>query len=304
MDIQEVRIRNLKEFVYLRGGAAAMSRMYDGINTSYISQLVNGMRSFGEKAARKLEMQCGLPKNYFDQPINIIESNDIKNVEPRWMERLAKVINDRDCSITKISEQLNIPTDKVKTLVSGSLESWNENELMRVCNYLDISPSWVFFNKLPGQSDKHSFEVSILDNPDYPAIKRVSLRLSAGIVGYAIEYDIEDKTPIVMQKEWFASRGFKPSNLLAIKVKGESMQPGLYDGDTVVINTADRTPSDGDVFAINYEGEMLIKRMIRDHGTWWLSSDNPDQRKFPRKECTSELCILIGKVVHKQSEVI
>jgi phage repressor protein C with HTH and peptisase S24 domain len=147
-------------------------------------------------------------------------------------------------------------------------------------------------------------EVSLINNDEYPSIKRVNLKLSAGIVGFGIDYDVEDKTPIVMQREWFRSRGFKPANLLAIKVKGDSMQPGLYEGDTVVINTADHTPIDGQVYAINYEGEMLIKRMVRDAGVWWLSSDNQDQRKHPRKECNSDLCIIIGKVVHKQSEVI
>jgi len=163
------------------------------------------------------------------------------------------------------------------------------------------------FNKPSGWMDADistKEEITLANNDEYPAIKRVNLKLSAGIVGFGIDYDVEDRTPIVMQREWFKSRGFKPENLIATKVKGDSMQPGLYDGDTVVINTAEHTPVDGHVYAINYEGEMLIKRMVRDTGVWWLSSDNQDQRKHPRKECNSDLCIIIGKVVHKQSEVI
>lgn len=147
-------------------------------------------------------------------------------------------------------------------------------------------------------------EIDLVDNEDYPAIKRVNLKLSAGISGFSIDYDIEDKTPIVMRKEWFESRGYKPNKLLAVEVKGESMQNGLFDGDTVVINTADTKPIDGEVFAINYEGEMLIKRMVRDSGIWWLSSDNTDQRKFPRKECSGDMCLVVGRIVHKQSERI
>jgi phage repressor protein C with HTH and peptisase S24 domain len=142
------------------------------------------------------------------------------------------------------------------------------------------------------------------NNEEYPAIKRVSLRLSAGITGFGVEMDIEDKTPIVMQKEWFSKKGYVPEKLLAVKVTGQSMEPGLYDGDTVVVNTNDTKVTDGSVYAVNYEGELLIKRLIRDAGLWWLSSDNPDQRRFPRKECAGDLCILIGKIVHKQSERI
>lgn len=146
--------------------------------------------------------------------------------------------------------------------------------------------------------------INLVGNPEYPSIRRVNLKLSAGIVGFAVEHDVEDKSPIVMQRQWFESRGYKPSKLLATSVKGDSMSPGMNDGDTIVINTEDTTPVDGIAFAVNYEGELLVKRMMRDSGTWWLSSDNPDQRKYPRKECAGDFCLIIGRIVHKQSEVI
>lgn len=153
-------------------------------------------------------------------------------------------------------------------------------------------------------ADYKAEPINLAENPEYPSIRRVNLRLSAGIVGFSIEHDVEDKSPIVMQRQWFESRGYNPSKLLATGLKGDSMSPGMNDGDTIVINTEDTTPVDGVVFAINYEGEMLVKRMVRDAGTWWLSSDNPDQRKYPRKQCTGDLCLIIGRIVHKQSEVI
>lgn len=146
--------------------------------------------------------------------------------------------------------------------------------------------------------------IDLENNPNYPAIRKVNLKLSAGIVGFSIDYDLEDKTPVVMRKEWFEKRGYNSTKLLAIKTKGDSMIPGINDGDTVVINTDDTQPKDGDVFAVNYEGELLIKRLIRDSGVWWLCSDNPDQRRHPRKKCEGDMCIIIGKIVHKQSEII
>ena len=70
-----------------------------------------------------------------------------------------------------------------------------------------------------------------------------------------------------------------------------------------MVNTEQITPKDGTVFAVNYEGELVIKRLVRDRGEWWLSSDNPDQTRYPRKLC-DENCIIIGEIVHKQSEHI
>lgn len=145
--------------------------------------------------------------------------------------------------------------------------------------------------------------IDLENNPDYPAIRRVRFKLSAGASGFGVEYRSEDGAPIVFQKAWFERNGYRPDRLFAVRIGNGSMEPGLYDGDTVVVNTAQTDPKDGVVFAVNYEGEMVIKRLVRDGGQWWLSSDNPDQRRYPRKVC-DEHSRIIGEIVHKQSERI
>ena len=40
---------------------------------------------------------------------------------------------------------------------------------------------------------------------------------------------------------------------------------------------------------------------MRDDGQMWLSSGNPDKAHHPNKQCSADLCLLIGKVVHRQS---
>lgn len=66
MDIKEIRVSRLISFTEQCGGAAAMARKWPEIDPSYISQLINRHRGFGEKAARKLENVCGLQSGYFD----------------------------------------------------------------------------------------------------------------------------------------------------------------------------------------------------------------------------------------------
>lgn len=146
--------------------------------------------------------------------------------------------------------------------------------------------------------------IDLENNPDYPAIRRVRFKLSAGLSGYGIDYDAEeDAAPIVFRREWYVRNGYKPERLLAARVINGSMEPGLWDGDTVVVNLDATEPQDGAVFAVNYEGELVIKRLVRDAGTWWLVSDNTDQRRYPRKLC-DEHAHIIGRIVHKQSEKI
>lgn len=137
----------------------------------------------------------------------------------------------------------------------------------------------------------------------YQAIRHARFKLAAGVSGYEVEYDNSEGGPLFFRKEWLQKCGFKPEKLIALKVTGASMEPGLYDGDTVVVNLADIKPTDGVAFALNYEGECVVKRLKRDAGQWWVTSDNADKRFFPDKRCDESVQI-IGRIVHKQSQHI
>lgn len=148
---------------------------------------------------------------------------------------------------------------------------------------------------------------AVADGQEIPGvvrIRRVKLHLSAGICGFAADVIEEDDNPIFFREDWLEKRGYRRESLIAIPVRGQSMEPNLYEGDTVVINTAESALNDGEVYAVNYEGEAVIKRLVREIGFWWLVSDNPDQRRYPKKQCEGDGCLIIGKVVHRQTERI
>lgn len=140
------------------------------------------------------------------------------------------------------------------------------------------------------------------DDPRLTIIPKVRLRLTAGISGFEVEPEPYDGSTTTVPTDWMERRGYRRDDLIAITVRGESMEPTFYEDDLVVINVADKQPMDGGVFAINYEGEPVVKRMTRDAGQWWLTSDNADQRKYHRKICRGEACIIIGRVVRKETE--
>jgi phage repressor protein C with HTH and peptisase S24 domain len=140
------------------------------------------------------------------------------------------------------------------------------------------------------------------DDPALVHIPKVKLRLSAGINGFEVEPERYDGATTTVPADWIMRNGYHKDNLISIRVRGESMEPTLYEDDLVVINTADKKMVDGVVYAFNYEGEAVVKRLERDGGQWYLKSDNHDQRKFGRKTCRGDTCIIIGRVVRKESE--
>lgn len=159
-------------------------------------------------------------------------------------------------------------------------------------------------NKASSVSRRKSAELIDLEfHPDLAPVKRVMISVQAGISGYSIELQEEEGPPIFFRRDWLQSRSLKPENLVAVRVKGRSMEPGLWDGDLVVINLKDKTPVEGEVFAVKHEGNSVIKRMKRRNGQWWLISDSSDQIRHEPKICI-ESDEIIGRVVYKQSEVI
>ncbi|WP_444901321.1 LexA family protein [Microbulbifer sp. SSSA007] len=65
MDIREVRRENLRQIVEGYASKAEFGRVF-GVDPTYISQLLNGHRNLGEKAARKLENTLGLDQGTLD----------------------------------------------------------------------------------------------------------------------------------------------------------------------------------------------------------------------------------------------
>jgi phage repressor protein C with HTH and peptisase S24 domain len=177
--------------------------------------------------------------------------------------------------------------------------------------YFEANPVWIetgegdpFETNTQTESQSQSKRlVDLTDSKEFVTVKRVDFKLSAGISGYSVEFLSGDKTPIVFRRDWVESKGLDPDKLYAIRVSGHSMETSLYEGDLVVINVQDTNMRDGEVFAVNYEGELVVKRLIRQAGQWYLSSDNSDKRKYSDKICNED-CILIGRVVYKQSERI
>jgi hypothetical protein len=67
MDKRDIRLSRLRTLVGDAGGPTAFSRKHDGVDPTYISQLLNGHRNFGERAARAMEAKLGLPAGGLDR---------------------------------------------------------------------------------------------------------------------------------------------------------------------------------------------------------------------------------------------
>lgn len=130
--------------------------------------------------------------------------------------------------------------------------------------------------------------------PESVAIDLVAIRLQAGIDGIETVPLFDDGGKHHIPRQWLEENDLSPRALLAIKIKGASMQPLLFEGDIAVVNTADKVRKSGGVFALNYNGQAVIKRLKYERREWYLTSENPEFRAEP---CKGADCIVVGRVV-------
>ncbi len=92
--------------------------------------------------------------------------------------------------------------------------------------------------------------------------------------------------------------GLKDRQAAIIRVRGSSMEPGLFDGDHIVVDTADRTPrAKGGVYVIRIDDAVMVKRVALAGGRLVATSDNPAAGPIPQGRIT-----VIGRVVWQMRE--
>jgi len=228
-----------------------------------------------------------------------------------WNQRLKQARTANNMTKSQMARALGVSAPTVSQWESGTIASLSGKNMTNICQLLGVSAEWLLEGKtsrdtiiepLPLKGAPVGYRQE--DDPDFVAVRMVRLLLSAGISGFRTEPEYEADALLKMNRFWIEKNGYSLDHLIATKIRGESMEPSLYDGDVVIINTADTTPSDATVFAVNYEGEAVVKRMMRDAGEWWLTSDNPDNRRFPKKLCRGGECMLVGRVVWREGSRI
>lgn len=92
--------------------------------------------------------------------------------------------------------------------------------------------------------------------------------------------------------------GLKDGQAAIIRVRGSSMEPGLFDGDHIVVNTADRTPSArAAVYVVRIDDAVMVKRVALTGGRLVATSDNPAAGAVPGGRI-----VVIGRVVWQMRE--
>lgn len=215
----------------------------------------------------------------------------------RRRERLQKWMDDHGLTQVDVAARAG-KTRSYVSLVLSAGKSFGEKTARHFEKSLFMPQMW-----LDGTEESGLSAVAVWDKPEdlpagvYALVPRVAIHLSAGN-GIVAEEE-RSLPPLAFRQDWLTRKNITSKNNLRIcTVKGDSMESYLQDGDTVLIDTGQKTIRDNDVYAIEHSGEIRIKRLARTfNGGVVISSDNPRYKDENLSPADSEMLNVIGMMV-------
>ncbi len=192
---------------------------------------------------------------------------------------IGKKVFDKD-----VADALGIPQATFATMKKRN--SIPYEEILEFCALKKISVNWLFFDQavdmLKEQTEKF-FQIRYF----------ADIRASAG--GGAEVFDENFETITLDEKIMHNMVGMGNTELEAIHVDGESMEPTLQDGSIVFVDRTQTNIGKNGIFIASTTGGLFIKRIQqRADGMIELISDNS---MYPPQAVPADEVTIVGKVV-------
>lgn len=149
-----------------------------------------------------------------------------------------------------------------------------------ICQAFDLDPCWLALGE----------PVS----PNLCLVPKVQARLGAGGGSYLV--DSEPEGQFAFRRDWLRKKG-PPEQMLLMEVLGDSMEPLIKEGDTVLIDRSQQEISSGGIYALGVEETILVKRLERRPNGLILISANPAYTPIHLQGEEMQAVRLIGRIV-------
>jgi len=161
--------------------------------------------------------------------------------------------------------------------------------ILELSQAFSLNPVWLEKGSGP-QTLNH---IDNLNNLFYK-VRKVKARLSAG--GGSFEVGPEIEGLYSFRGDWLSKRG-KSENMVLMDIVGNSMEPELKNGDTVLIDLVQKAILAGAIYAVGLDDTIMVKRLEKRPDKLVLLSDNKDYPPiyFEGEEINN--VHIIGKVI-------
>lgn len=186
----------------------------------------------------------------------------------------------------------------VNQWLTGKIKSIDIRFALEIERNLGFSHIWLMTGEGPPRIP--SVRAIHPDDPlpeDVVMVPEYRIEFSAGD-GRLIYEIIEESEPATYRLSWFRKHGINPDRVRRFRVTGDSMEPMLFAGDTILVNMDETEITDGRMYALRYGDQLRVKYLSkRLDGTLILRSVNRDYKDEEiSAEMANEHITIIGRV--------
>lgn len=182
--------------------------------------------------------------------------------------------------------------------------------LKRLAEFLEVSPIWLKTGQddVMQQARPVAVAEDVADNGDYVFIPEYHIEFGCSPGGVDAPSLVPESTKKAAYRlDFFTARGINPDKCRRVLADGDSMEPLICDGDTVMFveQPIGAPVKDGRIYCLSYGGALKIKRLYRKaNGDLIIRSDNPSypDEIVPNAEI-DEIVRIYGPVIERSGAI-
>jgi len=187
--------------------------------------------------------------------------------------------------VRELAAHCGIKPPSIYDWTNGTTKNLQGTNLIRAAEFFGVTTDWLASGtgqRRAGEKPSARQEWAQYISADKYVYIPVYSGVRAGMGdGGAVEHEEVSGKHSYSQK-WLIEQGLDAARLCRIRGHGRSMEPTIADGDTLLVNLAERTIKDGRVYAFRVGDEVKVKRLFRQmDGRVRVVSDNVDKALYP-----------------------
>lgn len=194
--------------------------------------------------------------------------------------------------------QLGEKPSKIQDIETGK-QKINDIFLSKFTGIYPVDLEWLFRNK----RNVIGLGINSVDDQaeDFIQIKRYTAEASAG---HGLQVSGNEGTGhYAFNQRWLDRRGLNANSLSVISVRGDSMEPDLYENDLLLLDHAQTDLKDSHIYALQFSEGLYVKRIQHlPEGQIHLISKNKDYPPITVKHPMADGIQIIGRVVASMHE--
>lgn len=186
-------------------------------------------------------------------------------------ERIRETRDDQKVSRHDLARVSGLAYSTIADLENG--KSNRTTALHKIAAYLGVRAEWLETGRGPKEPDSQG-------DTGWYDIRGVQQAAALGDGAMPDEYAETHK--LKFRAESLRRKQLRPDRLAVLYGRGDSMSPTIKDGDAILFDTSDTELKDDRVYVVNYEGQLLAKRIVQIGDVWCISSDNTTDPKWKK----------------------